>query len=122
MNNLSWFLYFADVLPKMAEVIIVTGIFTLTGGLLLGAILSKDTYESKEKAQKAARASVGWFKLAAFSVCLMFCSVLIPSKNTIYAIAASEIGESAVKSEVGKRGLRAIEAWINNQLEVPVKK
>lgn len=55
--------------------------------------------------------------LLIFSLVLLVSATLLPSKETIYAIAVSETGEKILQSEWGKRGGRAIEAWITKQIE-----
>jgi hypothetical protein len=50
-------------------------------------------------------------------VLLIAVSVLIPSKDTMYAIAASELGEEVVKSAIGQKSIKALEQWIDSQLE-----
>jgi MFS family permease len=44
-------------------------------------------------------------------------AVLIPSQNTIYAIAASEMGETALKTETGGKAMRALNAWLDRQID-----
>lgn len=40
----------------------------------------------------------------------------MPSKDTVYAIAASEMGESVLKSETGSLATQALNAWLKKQI------
>ncbi len=43
-------------------------------------------------------------------------AMFVPSKTTIYAIAASEMGERALQSPIATKAGRALEAWLDEQL------
>jgi predicted permease len=40
----------------------------------------------------------------------------LPSQETVYAIAASELGETALKSETGNKAVEALNAWLDRQI------
>ena len=106
MNNLSWFLYFADILENVSTTIIVFSTLTFlvaTFAITIG--LSEQRSVIKPGVQTVIGATLACF-ICAF----------IPSKNTMYAIAASELGESAIKSETGKKVEQALLNWIETQL------
>jgi hypothetical protein len=44
---------------------------------------------------------------------------LTPSRETIYAIAASELGEEALKSSAATKAQQALNAWLDKQIEKP---
>lgn len=44
----------------------------------------------------------------------VFC--LFPSSGTIYAIAASEMGERVLTSETGGKAVQALDAWLDRQI------
>ena len=48
-------------------------------------------------------------------------SVVVPSQETIYAIAASETGETALKSDTGGKAVQALNAWLDRQIKGPVE-
>lgn len=64
-----------------------------------------------------AEARAKWMKRAAFAL-LGFgtIAVFVPSKNTIYAIAASEYGEEALKAPEASKAREAINAWLDEQI------
>lgn len=124
MNSLSWLIYFADVLPNISSSVKLIGwtIFTLV--LIVLLILAGVLLENNLTSEENAEVTRGFRKmcyLLIFSLVLLVSASLLPSKETIYAIAVSETGEKVLQSEWGKRGARAIEAWINQQLIVPTK-
>lgn len=45
---------------------------------------------------------------------LLFCA--FPASGTIYAIAASEMGERVVNSETGDKAVKALNAWLDKQI------
>jgi len=104
MNNLSWFLYLAGVSENLSIVIFIMGF------LIIFPIIVLLLGDPKEHMSKAIFLSILLFMF--FVV-----GALLPSKNTMYAIAASEIGEEALQSNIGKRSVEAIEKWIDSQLK-----
>ena len=52
--------------------------------------------------------------------------VFIPSSNTMYAVAASQVGEQVVKSEaiqgVANDATKALQSWIKRQIEPVTEK
>lgn len=105
MNSLSWFLYFADCFSKTSYALVVIGII----GSILGMMVC--VYFSIEEDEHS------FWKWMGVPLFCLFLSCLIPSKETMYAIAASEIGEEVIKSPVGQKSLKALEQWIDKQLE-----
>lgn len=110
MNSLSWFLYFADVLPSFAHLcggISIVG-FCFLGFFTLVMIVNDEGIPA------------GWKKTLQWGIpvgtVLILVGTLIPEKNTLYAIAASEMGEKVVESKLGQKAQQALEAWIDNQL------
>jgi len=62
-------------------------------------------------------------KMIGFSViALMAAGVVVPQKETVYAIAASEVGEEVIKSETAGKAMRALNAWLDDQIAKPEKK
>ncbi len=95
MNQLSWLLYWADTLPSLASAFI--GVFAVLGVLLLLFsfihVAVNDTY-GKINWRGVKRAST----LGVLSITLSLFGNLVPSKQTFYLIAASEAGESVLKT------------------------
>lgn len=111
MNSVSWFLYLADVVQGLNVYLgfflaIVTFAMIIFSGISIGA------WVEEEK---------NWpYKLNYLWVLVFFIagiSIAIPSKDTVYAISVSELGEDIYKSEIGQKATKALESWIDSQLK-----
>lgn len=108
MNTLSWFLYFAGIATELSGFFAGMGLLFGMAGIM--------TYFATHPATppKTVRLIAGGFFL--LMTLSWAASALIPKKDTLYAIAASEMGEEALKSRLGQKSLQAIEAWVDKQI------
>ena len=112
MNDLSWFLYLADVLPNLASSLgLTSAVLAIGGGFgliwwYIGSFVDKDVVPVPKPLFAV------WFPAALIALA---CS-LVPSKETIYLIAGSEAGEAVVTSEQGQEVLSDIQEIIKAQL------
>lgn len=113
MNNLSWFLYFADVIPNLAGVFWFFGLAILFGWFIRLAVIEATDYPFQGVVEKKASADYHLLFSVAF---FLVVANLIPSKETIYLIAGSEAGEAVVTSEEGKEIVSDIHQVIKHQL------
>lgn len=117
MNDLSWFLYLADVLPNTANSLGAAGfVVSVFGGVGLVAWkgifeIHKDGYYDLVDVPKGF-----WWAWWVFFF-LFVISHFIPSKETIYLIAGSEAGEAVATSETGQEILNDIQQVIKHQLK-----
>jgi len=109
MNSLSWFLYSIDVLSNIKGFLIILVFFLGTGAI---AYIGHSFVEGDHPPK-------WWIVALLLSPAVPL--TLIPDKNTMYAIGASELGEHVVNSEIGQKAKKAIEMWIDSQLTVPTK-
>lgn len=109
MNNLSWFLYFAEVIPSLGHAAMLIFIIVLLVGGVILFVWTMEWYTDD--------APKPWFGvyLTTLVVCLLV-SVLTPSEETIYLIAGSEAGEAVVTSPEGQEILNDIHTIIKQQL------
>ncbi len=110
MNELSWFLYLADVvaaLKVMATVVAVISAMCIFGWLLFNWI--QVMHEDEIVSPKLAHYSI--------PVVIGLIAILTPSQTTIYAIAASEMGEELLKSSTTTKAQKALDAWLDRQIE-----
>lgn len=110
MNNLSWFLYLADVLPSLAESTAVLSSLTTVvaiAGSALWVLASEGEDPNWVKPLK-----ILWLTIPLFAL-----AHLIPSQETIYLIAGSEAGEYVASSEVGQEILQNIRLILDHQLQ-----
>ncbi len=115
MNSVSWFLYAADVLSALG----VFGTVCMLGTLVTMVFVTAFQICEREESPRFLRWALPLWIFAGVIICL------IPSKNTMYAIAASEVGEKIVKSEtvqgIASDATKALQQWIKKQIE-PGKK
>lgn len=111
MNSLSWFLYFAGVVGGLKTGLAIFGTIVLILGTIISAIVWAE-YEVKWPA----------YTTVLVGPLLLVLSALTPSQNTMYAIAASEMGEKALESMSSTKAMQALESWLDKQLVVEKKK
>jgi len=107
MNNLSWLLYWADVLPRIRGTICVFSVITLVlAGLitLVSCVINERLY--------LPRFTFWAMPIAIISITL---TSFIPSKNTFYLIAGSEIGEQVAKTPEFDKIRKVINNWLDEQ-------
>lgn len=122
MNSLSWLIYLAQVVNNLGVMFGTMGVLVLAGCVIYFIVCSID-------ASDAVGRTVGVLpstRYPVIGVSLLFLSNLLPSQNTLYAIAASEVGEKIVTSEAA-RGIaddatKALHQWIKRQIEHETKK
>ena len=111
MNDLSIALYWADALGSL-DVLATCGFIILTIACVFcsfGATLI-DFDDQRVEVIKITRG---------FLLALPILAILIvatPSRETVYAIAASEMTEQALKTPVATKAMKAVEKWIDKQL------
>lgn len=133
MNSLSWLIYFADMFGKLSGVTTVLGAGFLGGGLLVlaiamlarGAAVSNLRWTSLyPEAQSKARIEF-WEhvvktwpkKLIGFGAVILLVASFLPSRNTIYMIAASEMGEKVVTAPETRELFNDLRAVVSQQLK-----
>lgn len=100
MNGLSWIIYGASVAGGI-KVILEIAAFLSVGGIAvsLGAMYgpmdwSSDTEEERRRKERQRTGGARWLKrLPAIALAFAIMSVLIPNRDSIYLIGASQAGE-----------------------------
>lgn len=116
MNSLSWMIYFADMARSCDFALSLTMIACAISLIAAGIIWIVNDYgdaEDKERRRKAIVMSVLIGKIAAGTLLV---DIVIPSSSTIYAIAASEMGEQVLKSPTVTKAQAALDAWLDKQI------
>lgn len=103
MNTLSWLIYFADIVSNLQG--LLTTIAVIMG---TACVIAIGPIEIPIKRVRL------WIVVAAL---VSVIAALLPSKNTVYAIAASELGEQVLVSNTGKKAVAALEAWLDAQVK-----
>lgn len=108
MNTLSIFLWAADVLPGISNNLQALG-------AMLGIVMAFGTFVSVINEQ------FHYLKftipILCFAVLISVAAALVPKKETIYAIAVSELGEEVYKSEEGQKVVRLLNGYLDKKLE-----
>lgn len=115
MNSLSWFLYLADILPSFGGAVITLSVL---GFLLLALILPPKgvkMFGSYHEAPFTGMVDYWWVFVTLTTFFLI--GMLVPSKDTIYLIAASEIGQIAIESPEAQELMDDLREIINLQIE-----
>jgi hypothetical protein len=113
MNNLSWFLYLADAVNGVGLLLGTFGaIITAAGALWLTASLF--SYETVKQYPENPKGPYDYKEVPLFvydkykpwaifviivGIFMLITSVLVPSRNALYMIAASQMGEQVLQLE-----------------------
>lgn len=100
MNNLSWFIYGAEVLSNLSGLLIVFGI--LAGLAALISIIAYFVMNADCPTEYDLQWAAKWLyilkRMIPLSFVLLFFGCLLPSHQTMVMIAVSEIGDRAIHS------------------------
>lgn len=112
VNNLSWLIYLADVVGSLNRFLALSSV---------GAILAIPVWSLRNQWLEDFRSGVGkvavpFRNLLITSFSCALAASIIPSSTTIYAIAASEMGEEVIKSETAGKAMKALDAWLDRQI------
>lgn len=121
MNSLSWLIYLASVCDELRGVSVLITILGAIATIVLAIHWKwRIDFDGREEEESAKKLFTGSFKMSAIAFAVAaFIVVLVPSKDTIYAIAASEIGEEVIKSPEASKARQALNAWLDKQIGEP---
>lgn len=115
MNQLSWMLYLASVAGNFNSFFWLSLLFLIIVTIILSIryfILLDELYDDAKKAFKPTFLK----SVVPFYVVLSILFLVVPGRNTIYAIAASEMGERMMHTTVATKAEKALEAWLDQQI------
>lgn len=121
MNSLSWFIYAIDIIGNIKGFLIALMIASVVVlGIRIGATVAGNDINNTKNPYPPYRAVV------AFVVVGGIIASLLPAKGTLYAIAASEVGERVINTETVKGmsadATKALQQWIKRQIEPETNK
>lgn len=116
MNQLSWFLYWAGVLPNLATVVIILGIVIILSSLIGFTVLCCIHADSCGNFNPPVWVWVAPSVGVLSSFVLFSAAALVPPTETFYAIAASQVGEAAMKTPLAGKAGEALTAWLDKQI------
>jgi hypothetical protein len=113
MNDLSWMIYWADTFGKMSSAF---GFAAFLGVVPVGAITIM-RFAAAGSEEEIARTAKAWFPkvVLIWALCLSV-AIFTPSSQTVYAMAASEIGEEVITSPTAGKAMKALDAWLDRQI------
>lgn len=103
MNTLSWLLLLAEILGNLGVMLVVLSVIAaigVTSYMLFGALTLSDKYGVEDSEWRDY-----WRRSIRFGIAVLILfslAVIMPSKNTVYMIAASQIGEQIVQTPDAK--------------------
>ena len=113
MNRLSWLIYAADVCDSLSILLC----FFVTIGVVLDVVVAACAFgryvDERDDWCAPRRIAVCGLALV-FTLGLLVAAV--PSRETVLAIAASEMGEAALETPVASKAMRALDAWLDRQV------
>lgn len=111
MNKLSWLIYFGDLSSNIKAVFITLAIISFLISLaviLYGADMKVYANPEGETWKRGHGFQICGLKWMALPAILLVVFAALPSRNTFYFIAASEIGEEAIQTETADKMVAAI--------------
>lgn len=115
MNSLSWLIYLAGVLGNLQTMLIMLAAFIVVS-VVISIIAMNIDHENED--DEWLFPSQRWFIIAIMSA---LAASILPSKDTMYAIAASEVGGKIAQTEMAQEtandAMLALRAWLKKQQE-----
>lgn len=115
MNNLSWLLYIANVCGNIDFEISIVFAMSIVAGIIsviwfFGLTANNASQEEWTPWRKFSKWVVSCFVISSLV------GAVIPSKDTVYAIAASETAGTVLNSTTGNKAVEALNAWLDRQI------
>lgn len=120
--SLIWTLYLIDVLNSLSYALGIVWLIALIVGLFMiaGLVITSDDPDAQPVVRMILRTALILFVVA------LPLDIVIPGKNTMYAMAAVRVGEKLADNPAVQGlttdGLKAVQHWINKQLAEEPKK
>lgn len=114
MNALSWLIYLASVVSSIGVLAFTVAVLSVLVFLVGLMVVCANIYEGYESERNTGfKLLIGSTRV--FVICALLL-VVLPGRDTIYAIAASEMGEELLNSETGSKAVKALDAWLDRQI------
>lgn len=140
MNQLSWLLYIANVAGTLSTITMLTSILTTALSLFVFFVwvsckdYGMEEYQARRSSYdkptlyirtpedlKAGRDFLKttkriWKTSLSVAIVSLGLFILTPRAETVYAIAASEMGEQILKTPTASKAIKALESWLDKQI------
>ena len=117
MNSVSWFIYIAQVSNSMGMMFIALGSI----GVAACGIHAFARTMCASMEDETFKPIFPQARYVALTILLLVIGNMMPAQNTMYAIAASQVGEKIINSEavrgVADDASLALQQWIRRQIE-----
>lgn len=117
MNSISWFLYASDVVGNLQPTLAIGG----GSGLVAAGFFTLCSFIDEDNGGISLAKRISFYAIPAILI-----ACIIPSKTTMYAIAASQVGERVAQNEavqdIASDATKALQIWIKKQIEPEAKK
>ena len=127
MNNLSWMIYFIDVFQTIVRWSIfatIASAISLSASFIMISICIDDCSKRKEieKIERYQQTRLKFVKICLpILIVSIIISTVIPSRQTLILISASEIGEKIINSDNTKAiidpSVNLLKGWIRKELD-----
>ena len=125
MNQLSTLLYLAHVAGSV-NTFACLSFFLCIGAIVILTLvwIMQDTvYDDKlDKYVRKEPPSSVMKHLLSGMIAAAFVATIIPGRDTVYAVAVSQVGEQMLKTKVAGKAEQALEAWLDKQIKGDEKK
>ena len=114
MNDLSFWLYLSDVIPSLSDIcnFVAYAIIFFSIAVVMVKVLISESYEHcVSNGVKASILNVLW------AIPFFVLAAIIPGKETMYMIIASEIGQDVVTSQPASELYQKIDTIINLKID-----
>jgi hypothetical protein len=115
VNSLSWLIYLGDVVGGAdgfaVFLAVVCGLVAGVGAMVKLIATAHGEGDDIPWTMRGAR------NFALACIAASSAAIFIPSRSTVYAIAASELGERALTTQTGNKAVQALNAWLDRQIK-----
>lgn len=115
MNSLSWMIYLADVAESVSITLGMIAVISIIGGIICLIVYGVSHDKDMAKAPLTGERTIS-FWLFGTALATRLINAPIPSPETVYAIAASEMGEQVISSPTAGKAMKALDAWLDRQI------
>lgn len=98
MNSLSWLIYFASIISGFKALFLFLSIVCCIIIIVAWIARVANPEEYNRHIREAATKWTNWRSIYVYSILFLLACIVIPTSSTMYMIAASELGETVVKS------------------------
>lgn len=110
MNQVLFLMYLADLATGISVLCCIVGIVLLCVYAFRWMVNLNDEFGENAVARTMPPKRALWIVLILFCV-----SAAMPSKATLYAVAAVQAGDTLANTERGAKVIRALDAWLDQQ-------